>query len=479
MVMSLFNPSETFTETVAPHSVGYLHVEYDPESLARLRNLRGWFYCDGRSEQLKSIDALPSGYIWFSNLEWLEHEAFIGDTKPNIKSSRFLPVSLQQLSREIGIPNTNSEVFAKTITTLADNLLRLCQYTYGSNFLRHLLEQPTFAKAIATCLGMDARPQSGIDDELHSHLIWSNLQDHTEIRSLKGLESAPIACLRASVQRHAQNILAFPLPSNTRPWREVTVQEHEMDAFFANTHIPSLVQVKAIKLPSALEAVYPTSQAGRYSRRELWLPSLEANYLRSLGYLEVGRIFIQPGGYLRSTPWSERCPKVQGALNNSYSANMLMHGHLMSATVPIDKHFWPMHAWWVRGMDRLLLAISLMPLGQIEGFQVLSYGSGYVSFTGSPKAISEAIRMCPKLNLVPTQSAWQISDKKASRRVLWDEAWLPEEMGVHEKTSYRITSHGFDLTLRIDEASMLAMHSEEMAEQAINQALNQSKNGEQ
>lgn len=477
--MNIFSPTETLVEPSNFHSVGYLFVEYDPESQARLHNLRGWYYCDGQTTQLSSINALPSGYIWFSNLEWLEYEAFVGSTRPHIKSSRFLPVSLGQISLEIGMPNTNSEGFAKTITSLADNLLRLCQHAYGSDFLAHLLEQPTFAKAIAACLGMDKRPATGIDDELHSNLIWSNLHDLTEIKSLKGLENAPIACMRASIQRHVEHILSFPLPSNDKPWREVTVLEHEMDAFFSNTHIPSLVQVKSLKLPSALEAVYPTSQVGRYNRKELWLPSLEACYLRGLGHIEVGRIFIQPGGYLRSTPWSDRCPKVMGALQNSYSAKLLMHGHLMSAAVPIDKHFWPMHSWWIRGMDRLLLAISLMPLAQIEGFQVLSYGAGYVTFTGTPDAVTEAIRICPKLNLVPTQSAWRASNRKASREVLFDKDWLPETMSQHEQTSYRITSHGFDLTLRIDEASILAMHSEEMAAQAINQVLNQSLSGDQ
>lgn len=477
--MSTAQHQQIDTDDVAT-AMGYLHLDFDPASIARLTKLDGWFFCDDQRYDLKHIDNLPRNYVWLSNLDLLEHQALVGPTRPHIKSARFLPMALDQIRGELALKNADDTQFASLLVRFGDNLLRLCQHTYQGDFLRNLTLHPTFAQAIAACIGMNQRQQPKFDDELHTRIIWENLHEQTQLN--KEDPNLPLVCLRVPMYRHTNALLKCPLPSESQPWREVKVSASSANEFFSREDIPSVVQVTALKLPTQLEGIYPTHSGLRYSHKELWLPSLEAAFLRSIGHLEIGRVFIQPGGYKDKSPWSERVPSVTKTLQLSYSAQLMCHAHFLSAAMPLNDRYWPMHSWWIRSMDRMMMAFSIMPIAAIDGIRLISYGEGCAYIQGPPGAIAMAIEKAPHLQLVPTQSAWAACDPQRSEEISADPSWCPDEAGgipysVYEKNSMSLSRREIGLTLRLDDASLLALASEEDALQAITQIMRGLKSG--
>ncbi len=460
---ALFSPVDQ--KVVLPTAVGYVHFNYDTASIARLSKLDGWVYFQNARYELASIDELPQDHVWLSNLDWLEHQALVGTKRPNIKSNRFLPMTLDQIRDELAI-SSDDEKFAHVLVTLGDHLLRLCQATYQGEFLRHLREQNTFAQAIGATIGMNKRSQAVIDDELHKQIIWDNLQEQTRLKTQD--PSKPVICLRMPMYRHAAALMQCPLPSEDQPWQEVHVPASSLDEFFARDDLPSIVQVTDLKLPSQLEGIYPSQHSGRYSRKQQWMPNVEASFLRSIGHLEVGRVFIQKGGYRQSSPWNETVPKVTGALQLSYSAQMMCHAHFLSAATQLSNDYWPMHSWWIRSMDRMVMAFAVMPIEAI-GLDLISYGEGCAFFQGTPMQIAKAIDMAPRLGLAPTQSAWRNADPLMSKEILNNPLWLPTELSNYEKSALQLSHREIGLTLRLDEAALMAISSEEMALEAITQ----------
>lgn len=474
---------DTSLSNVLPGLVGYVHFDIQPHAQARLTALNGW-RCNGRGEfaDIKSMEELSRDHVWLSNLDYLSHKAVVPPHLLHIKSNQFLPISLEQMRQELGMAEGQIEDFAKLLCRFGDSLLRLCQWSYDGQFLPHLATQPTFAHAIAHVLGIGEVNSLHVGDELHSRIIWENLQEKTYLNDAKpdnDGRAMPVACLRAPMHRHAVAVMSCPVPSDAQCWQEINIPPDEIDAFFAREDIPAIVQVTQIKMPTLLEGIYPTSLDGRYNRREVWMPSTEAKYLRGIGHLEIGRVFIQPSGYKKTTPWQERMPSINGPLQLSYSAQMMCHAHYLSAAVPLSDRYWPMRAWWIRAMDRMLMAFSLMPLREIEGIRLLSFGEGCAYLQGPRTAISQVIQMAPLMGLAPTQSAWRASAKDLSKQILMNQdAWLPESLGLglYERTAYQLSSRDITLTQRLDEGAMLAIADEDAAVMAIKQIMLGLKN---
>lgn len=458
-----FSPAQS--EVVLPSAVGYVHFNYDAASIARLSKLNGWAYYQNARFELDSIDDLPLDHVWLSNLDLLEHQALVGPKRPHIKSNSFLPMTLSQIKDELAISG-DDEKFAHVLVTLGDHLLRLCQATYQGDFLRHLHEQHTFAQAIGATIGMNQRRQPQSGDELHKTIIWENLQEQTHLKTPD--DSKPVICLRMPMYRHAAALMQCPLPSEDQPWKEVKVPASSLDDFFARDDLPSIVQVTDLKLPSLLEGIYPSHNSSRYSRKQQWMPSVEAAFLRSIGHVEVGRVFIQPAGYRQTSSWNETVPKITGALQLSYSAQMMCHAHFLSAATYLSNDYWPMHSWWIRSMDRMVMAFAVMPIAAM-GLDLISYGEGCAFFQGSPMLIAKAIDMAPRLGLSPTQSAWRNADPEMSKEILNNPSWLPAELSNYEKTALQLSHREIGLTLRLDEAALMAVSSEDMALEAITQ----------
>ena len=452
-------------------AVSYAHLEYDAASLAQLKNIKGWIYTRGAVQPLLSVEALSSDDLWFTNLNWIEYQAIIGASRPHIKSEKFLPIPLSQMRKELGIDTSSDEEFACALIALADNLMRLCAYTYGDDFIKHISTEPTFAQAIAKVLGMADTPPYPANDALHESIIWTALQEKTILNNRAEVDGESVACFRMAMKGHASRIMQCPLPNDSQPWIEVTVEDHELDEFFAQDDLPAIIQIKRLVLPELLAKIYPTHLVGKYNRKDVWLPSIEVKFLRTFGLVEIGRVFVQKAGYLASSPWSERMPSVHRVLELSYSAQLMMHGHLIAASIPLSESYWPLRSFWVTAMDRMLMAIGLFPLQHIEGIEIISYGEGAASIRGPKQAISRAIELAPKFGMLPTQSAWRAASKRMSAETLKSPEWIPAEMSPHEKLAYQLTVYDFSLTLKIDDACMLALHDEQLASQTIQEIM--------
>lgn len=452
-----------------PEAVGYVHLNYQSHSLARLEKLSGWAFFQNTRYELQNIDELPTDHVWLSNLEWVEHQALVASTRPHVKSNRFLPLTLDQIRHELALEDEDDESFARILVTLGDNLLRLCVEAYKEQFLHHLRYQPTFAHTIAATIGMDKKEQPNIKDELHTSIIWDNVYEQTFLKAPD--PSLPNVCFRMPMYRHAENLMQCPLPAENQPWQEVSVPASQLDEFFAHDELPSIVEVTEFKIPSQLDGVYPVNNNSRLKRKNFWLPSIEAAFLRKIGHLEVGRVFVQPGGYRTDTPWNTTVPSVKGCLQLSYSTQMMCHAHFLSAATAIDDAYWPMHAWWIRSMDRQLMMFPVMAITAIEDVTVTSYGEGCVFLQGTPDAISRVIEMAPRLGLTPTRSAWKAGDQKMNNSIRQNNLWLDDNYTVYEKTAIHLSNREIGLTLALDEAALIALSSEQMANEALKQIM--------
>lgn len=459
----------TINQERRAEAVGYVHFEYEGQSLARLDKLRGWAFFQDQRYELQDMDELPKDHVWLSNLDWIKHQALVGPNRMHIKSDMFLPLTLDQIKHELALSDIDHEQFSRVLVSIGDNLLRLCVEAYGEGFLVHLYREKTFSKAIAATIGINQINQPHPDDELHSNIIWNNLQDKTFLADPD--PSLPVVCFRMLMYRHAANLMQCPLPYENEAWREVKVAPSSLDAFFAREDMPSIVEVTALKIPSHLEGIYPSLNTSKFERGKRWMPNIEAAFLRKIGHLEVGRVFVQPSGYQPTSPWSNCVPTVNGTLQLSYSAQMLCHAHFLSAAVSITDKYWPMHAWWIRSMDRLVMAMAVMPLVAIDGIKLISYGEGCAFLQGSPIAIGQAISLAPRVGLSPTQSAWKACDYELGKEILANPLWLPDDFTAYEKTSMQLTHREIGLTLRLDEAALLSLSSEELAQQALTQLM--------
>lgn len=461
--------NEELRQEPPPTAVGYVHLNYQASSLARLEKLTGWAFFQNNRYELKSIDELPTDHVWLSNLGWIERQALVGSTRPHVKSNRFFPLTLDQIRHELALEDEDDEGFARILVSLGDNLLRLCVEAYKDDFLYQLRAHPTFAHTIAATIGMNSQMQPNPSDELHTKIIWDNVYEQTALKAPD--PNLPNVCFRMPMYRHAEKLMQCPLPAEDKQWIEVSVPPSELDNFFARESMPSVVEVTAFKIPSALQDVYPVNSGGRYKHKNFWLPSIEAAFLRQIGHLEVGRVFVQQGGYQTETPWNKTVPAVTGCLQLSYTAQMMCHAHFLSAAIAVSDNYWPMHAWWIRSMDRQLMMFAVMPLAAIDGLSITSYGEGCVFVQGCPASISNAIEMAPKLGLSPTQSAWKAGDQKANDEIRKNSLWISDDYTLYEKTAIQLSSREIGLTLKLDEAALLALSSEQMANEALTQIM--------
>ncbi len=452
-------------------SVGYAHWHYNTD-IPNSNGVGGWCWAEGELSEFSNALDLSKNVLWLTNLPWEFHIAIGAAQHKHIKRNDFLPVPLEKLAQELSISPLSQELYANALSVIGARIIALGQRCYGAGLLQQCLEQNTLSQAIAHLMGwippQDARM---IDEELHRDIIWRNLTPHALLRY--DVPKADCAILRAPWFLHAKTVLSCPLPSVHEPWIEIDVPQTERLRYLQTTDVPAVVEIHDAAITSTWSSIYDFSaSANRWSRKRRWMCSPEVLFLGELGSLEIGRIFIQPTGYVcDAMAWS--LPNAGDALALSISAGLLAHAHWLSGSVPLTHRFWPIRAMWLHSADRLRLACMLPALQGISGLKLVGYGEGSISVHGSSESIGEVIRRAPHAGISPTPSTWAMTEERA---MIQQAGWIPPGLSVYETTVLSLSNRPIGDLLRLDSASIHSLTDENAAIREIAGILKELKN---
>ena len=439
-------------------SVGYAHWHYSAD-IPNTNSVGGWCWAEGELSEFTGPKDLRQDVLWLTNLPWEYHIALGANLHQHIKRNDFLPVPLERLAQELSISPESQDLYANALSVIASRLIALGQRSYGAGLLRHCMEQNTLAQAIAHAIGWTAPVEPLMqDNELHRDIIWRNLTPHALLRY--DVQREDCAVLRAPWFEHAKHVLSCPMPSVHEPWVEISVNEAHRLQYLQTEDVPAVVEVFDAALTSSWLPLYDfSSTPHRWSRRRRWMSCTEVLFLAELGAVEIGRIFIQPSGYVcDAMSWS--LPNAGDALALSISAGLLAHAHWLSGAIPLTHRFWPIRAMWLRSADRLRLACILPALQGIPNLKLVGYGEGAVFLHGPQDAVTEAIRRAPHAGLSPTPSAWAMTN---DRSMIQAADWIPKALSAYEKTALRLSHRPIGDLLRLDSASIYSLTDEQTA----------------
>lgn len=410
----------------------------------------GWFWIDDEMGEFVGAHSLRTDVLWLTNLPWEYHLSLGVHEFSNIKRADFLPVSLDRLSQELCLdPDEHPALYGESISILASRILDLGIRAYGTTLLDNVFSSNTITQAIARCHSwVDSTTP---DDDLHKDIIWSNLTPNATLRH--DISRADCAVFRAPFFAHAKSVLSAPTPV-AEPWVEVSIPEGDRMAFLSREDLPAVVEVREIALTGTWSGIYDLSSAPlRWARRRRWMTNSEVLFLaEDKAALDIGRIYIQPGGYVcDSLTWN--LPQAGDALTLSISAGLLSHAHWLSGAIPLSQSFWPLRSMWIRAADRMRLASILPAFSGIPGLKQIAYGEGAIYMSGPSECITEAMRRAPQVDIAPTQSSWRLGN---DRGLVKSQGWLPDQYSPFEKASYRLSNRPIHDILRLDQA---AIHS--------------------
>ncbi len=439
-------------------SVGYAHWNYSAD-VPNAHSIGGWCWAEGELTEFIGAKALDANVLWLTNLPWEYHVALGVSLYPHIKRHDFLPVPIERLTQELCIQPDNQNTYANAVSTLCARLIALGQRCYGTALLQQCLDQNTLAQAIAHTLGWSAPvDEHMVGGELHRDIIWQNLTTHALLRHDVLREDCVV--LRAPFFAHAKHVLTCPTPSVHEPWIEVQVDAADRQRYIRELDLPAVVEVHDCALTASWASLYDFScTPHRWARKRRWMSSIEVQFLAELGAIEIGRIYIQPAGYICDAMVSSM-PNAGDALALSISAGLLSHAHWLSTAIPLTHQFWPARAMWARSADRLLLASNVAALQSIRSLRIVAYGEGAVYISGPGEALSEAIRRAPLIGLAPTPSMWAATQDHA---MIQEETWLPNQLSAYEKTAIRLSNRSIGDLLRLDAASIYSLTDEPSA----------------
>lgn len=453
-------------------SVGYAHWHYSAD-VPNAPAVGGWCWAENETTEFVGPKGLREDVLWLTNLPWEYHVALGANNFRHIKRIDFLPVPLDRLAQELNITPDMPEAYANAMGVLGQRLIMLGMRCYGERLLEQCLEQNTFAQAIAHTLGFTtptdpsfldvmAAPTSPQLDlsataEVHRE-VWRNVAPYASLRHDTPREDC--AVLRAQWFEHASSVLACPLPTLHEPWVEIEVAAADRLRYLQSEDLPALVEVLDVGLTSSWNALYDfSSTPHRWSRRRRWMCGMEVLFLTEIGAVEIGRIFVQPAGYVcDAMSWS--LPAAGDALTLSPSAGLLAHAHWLSGAIPLTHRFWPARSMWLRASDRLRLACMLPALQGIPTLKLVSYGEGALYVHGSEEAIAEAIRRAPQVGLLPTPSMWSRTQNHTMTR---EESWVPDTFSPFAKAALRMSNRKLSDLLRLDAASIYSLTDESAA----------------
>jgi hypothetical protein len=438
--------------------VGYAHWDYNAD-VPSIHAIGGWCWSEGDLTEFVGAKELASDVLWLTNLPWEYHVALGIKDYPNIKRHDFLPVAIERLAQELNIQPDAQEVYANAMSALGARLIALGQRCYGKNLLQECLKQGTLAQAIAHSIGWAAPTDEGmIDEELHREIIWQNLTTHALLRH--DVQREDCVVLRAPFFTHAKNVLACPTPSVHEPWLEIHLAQADRLRYIQQEDLPAIVEVHDCALTSSWASLYDfSSTPHRWARRRRWMSSIEVQFLAELGAVEIGRIYIQPAGYICDATLSSM-PNAGEALSLSMSAGLLSHAHWLSTAIPLTHRFWPARAMWARSADRLRLTSAVAALQSIRNLRIVSYGEGAVYISGPSDAVAQAISNAPHVGLAPTASTWAAT---SDHSMIKNETWLPQDFSAYEKAAIRLSNCTIADLLRLDAASIYSLTDESAA----------------
>lgn len=453
-------------------SVGYAHWHYNAD-VPSPHAAGGWCWAEGDISEFTGAASLRQDVLWLTNLPW-EYHVSLGTYKyPHIKRNDFLPVPLDRLAQELAIDHEDQALYANAVAVLGSRLIALGVRCYGSSLLEECMRQSTFAQAIAHAMGWRSPSESTIEDELHREIIWRNLAPKAQLRH--DVQREDCAVLRAPWFAHAKGVLSCPIPSMSEDWVEVEVAPQDRLNYLRQEDLPAVVEMHDTALTSSWSPIYDLASSPlRWSRKRRWMASNEVLFLadQQCG-MELGRIFIQPGGYVcDALTWS--MPNAGDALTLSISAGLLAHGHWLSGAIPLTHRFWPLRSMWLRAADRLRIATMLPALQGIPGLRLVSYGEGAVYVHGPQEALTEATLRAPHIGLCPTQSSWHGgADKRLTQR----QDWLSDSLGSFDKAAYRLSDRPISVLLRLDAAAIRSLTDENAAVMELAAIMREVSNG--
>ena len=376
------------------------HGEWQPQPGA------GWASIDGEAAvRITGLSDLNLGVMWLSNLDQKVHWQATLFNVPQIKDSKYLRTSMEQVMREIGVSakTVGPAHSAEAVAEVFGRIMRLAkEYCDRLGWGR-----ATLMAELAQGLGLHDSPY---DDPLLDEAFARSYQDRVDCTKPSTSTGERWITFRRPRLLHAQQVIgkSFMVPHG--PWKFVGEKDmpkkDERLAWVNQTFggAPYMVKVKKLNFyrpletdrfnPADLLKLGESILPGRQRLQREWIPMPELLYMSKFADIEfdsvcVGAYYDEPGFAL--------LPELDYMMHHSYAWGILAENIWMTyASRSINnkaqnKTLVSARATWLRAIDRFYCFTAASQVS-VPGNTVLFYGTGSVTVACPEPKMGEMIQ---------------------------------------------------------------------------------------
>jgi len=359
---------------------------------------RGWASIDGGpARRINSLNELPSGVLWYTNLK--NNDFFLAQLHrhPNYRDESWLRTQFGQLCAELGLVTQQVPVYDSVplISALALRVIEAAsdRYCIAPNSKRRLNED--FADQMAA-------PRSTVADQYYDK--FREAAEHPTVTVLKSHNYTgylPFVTVRRNRLRHAREVLATRVPPPDAGWelRRNSLPERS-DAWLEAIDTPFLAHCKVEGVDKKIADVISWGSGAKNPRE--WLTDVEWRVVRQYGRVEVASALVckQPGIVLEQAERLPSDPFADLSLTLGLIAEQIWTALTTKRPYRATESRYATPAAWLRSTDRMLMFDYAQKLVS-RGLPVHSYGVGNVVLRYPEGGLRNLIKIATEFGLLP------------------------------------------------------------------------------
>lgn len=352
----------------------------------------------GRARRVQSPNELPTDVLWLTNLPYSVFAEARLNRNHSFRNDGWLRTSVAQLSMELGV-HTDTIPAHETAEALADvtqRVVNVAERDFGVTPEHQYKLNEDFARVLGA-------PQPGVPDAHYKH--FDPIARHplvTVVQTISYGSRQPTITVRRNRVRHARDVLATPVPSETG-WDHRSCDPTASDHWLEQIDTPFLAHCSISNLKPMIAEVLSWG-SGAQGRRD-WLTDIEWREVRKHGTVSVKEVLISksPAKHL---PHRDQLPGAYCAeLSTTYGliAEQIWTSVTNSRKYKGDEQRFSAAAAWLRSADRMIMFDYAQRLHGL-GMTVMSYGVGNVVLAYPDGALKRAINLSLRVGLLPPGS---------------------------------------------------------------------------
>ena len=339
----------------------------------------------GQARRVQSIHDLPSDVLWLTNLTYNNFYRAGLQRHPNFRNEGWLRTLFNQLVAELGIDlnNVSPDITVSTIAAIAQRTVAVAKSRYEVHPKSKRLNED-FAIAMGA-------PRSALPDMFYSHFG-------------AGL---PTVTVRRNRLRHAREVLATPVPTDTGWELEKAVAPDRNDKWLESINTPFLVKCTVSNVKPMIAEVLSWE----------WLTDIEWRVVRQYGDVAVSAALIckNPAAPLPQAKLLPEGPLDELSFTYGLIAEQIWTAMTNKQHYKGDVSRYTAAAAWLRAADRMAMFDYAQKLYG-RGLNVMSYGVGNVVLRYPENGLRRTLDIATDIGLMPPAS--KLAEAAAMERAM-------------------------------------------------------------